>query len=137
MSNSNFMRQPNKPPPQGNDSASEAPPSQASHEEQIPELPPKPELPEVPEVHFERPKGAPTRTPRFPEASRGMAIAFSIGFALTGPIILGTFLGIWLDARLNTSPWFTMVLVLLGIVAGFVELIRTLNRLQREQERKP
>jgi F0F1-type ATP synthase assembly protein I len=66
-----------------------------------------------------------------------MAIAFSVGFALTGPIILGALLGIWLDARLKTSPWFTTGLVLLGIVAGFVELIRTLNRLQREQERKP
>jgi len=126
MSNSNFTQQPDKPPAQGDEKRLEQPP----------ELPSMPELPEVPEVRFERPK-EPSRTPRFMEASRGMALAFSVGFALVGPIILGALLGIWLDARLNTSPWLTMVLVLLGIVAGFVEMIRALNRLQREQERKP
>ncbi len=126
MSNSNFTQQPDEPPLRGDEGASEQPP----------ELPPMPELPEVPEVRFERPK-EPSRSPRFMEASRGMALAFSVGFALVGPIILGALLGIWLDARLNTSPWLTMVLVLLGIVAGFVEMIRALNRLQREQERKP
>jgi F0F1-type ATP synthase assembly protein I len=136
MSNSNFMRQPDESPSRGEERSSATPPHHDSEEAQPPELPPIPELPEVPEVHFERPQ-EPSRSPRVVEASRGMAIAFSVGFALTGPIILGALLGIWLDARFKTSPWFTMGLLLLGIVAGFVEMIRSLNRLQREQERKP
>ncbi len=102
-----------------------------------PELPPTPELPEVPEVQFERPNLAPSRAPRVLEASRGMALAFSVGFALTGPIILGALLGLWLDRVLHTTPWLTVGLLLLGIVAGFTQMIRTLNRLQEEQERKP
>jgi hypothetical protein len=112
MSNSNFMRQPDESPSRGEERSSATPPHPDSEEAQPPELPPIPELPEVPEV-------------------------LSVGFALTGPIILGALLGIWLDARFKTSPWFTMGLLLLGIVAGFVEMIRSLNRLQREQERKP
>ncbi len=102
-----------------------------------PELPPTPELPEVPEVKFERPKLEPSRAPRVLEASRGMALAFSVGFALTGPIILGALLGLWLDRLLHTAPWLTVGLLLLGIVAGFTQMIRILDRLQEEQERKP
>ena len=104
---------------------------------QTPELPPVPELPKPPEVRFERPKLEPSRSPRFAEATRGMAIAFSVGFALAGPIIVGALLGVWLDNSLKTSPWLTIILLLLGIVAGFTQMIRLLNRLQNEQERKP
>ncbi|MEN3001394.1 MAG: AtpZ/AtpI family protein [Armatimonadota bacterium] len=104
---------------------------------EMPELPPIPELPKPPEVRFERPKLEPWRTPRMMEASRGVAIAFSIGFALAGPILVGTLLGIWLDNRFNTSPWLTLILLLVGLAAGFTHMIRLLNRLQGEQRRKP
>jgi ATP synthase protein I len=103
----------------------------------IPELPPRPELPEPPPVHFERPRLEPRHSPRIMEASRSMALAFSIGFALVTPVILGVLVGMWLDNRFKTSPTWTIVLLLLGIVAGFTQMIRLLNRLQKEQERKP
>ncbi|MCS7066648.1 MAG: AtpZ/AtpI family protein [Fimbriimonadales bacterium] len=104
---------------------------------QMPELPPVPELPKPPDVRFERPRLGPSRSPRFMEASHGTAIAFSVGFALAGPILVGALLGVWLDNRFNTAPWLTLILLLVGIVAGFTQMIRLLNRLQNEQERKP
>ncbi len=124
-------------PPEQEGEAREGQGSAEPQPYQVPEIPPVPELPEVPTVPFERPKLEPSRSPRFMEASRGMAIAFSVGFALTAPIVVGALLGVWLDNRFKTSPWLALTLLLLGIVAGFTQMIRLLNRLQSEQERKP
>ena len=141
MNDSNSTQQPDKTPLEG-----EAPAEPKSLEGEapaepepypMPELPPLPEIPPPPEGRFERPHRKPSRSPRFMEASRGMAIAFSVGFALTGPVILGALLGVWLDNTFKTSPWLTLILLLIGIVTGFTQMIRLLNRLQNEQERKP
>ncbi len=108
---------------------------QASPEEElkVPEVPPTPSLPEVPKVQFERPKLPGGPSPAFQRSTRAVSLAFSIGFALAGPIILGALVGYWLDTRLGTSPTWTMVLILIGVVAGFVQLIRIANRLSREE----
>jgi F0F1-type ATP synthase assembly protein I len=52
----------------------------------------------------------------------------SIVFILPSAVI-GTYLvGRWLDNRYDSSPWLTSLLVLLGSVAGFIEVFRILNR---------
>jgi F0F1-type ATP synthase assembly protein I len=52
----------------------------------------------------------------------------SIVFILPSAVI-GTYLvGRWLDARYDSSPWLTSLLVLLGSVAGFIEVFRILSR---------
>src|SRR5262249_10321905 len=43
--------------------------------------------------------------------------------------------GYYLDQRLGTSPWLVLALGTLGIVAGFRELIRALNRVNADEER--
>ena len=48
-----------------------------------------------------------------------VGMAGKIAFGLMGPIIAACFIGIYLDKRLNTSPWMTIVLLLLGLAAGF------------------
>lgn len=106
------------------------PPS--SEAPKTPEVPTHPQLPEVPEVSFERPK-LPTRpSPAFQQSAKAVSLAFSIGFSLAGPIIVGALIGYWLDNRFQTAPTGTMVLVLLGTVAGFVQLIRTVSKLSQE-----
>jgi F0F1-type ATP synthase assembly protein I len=52
----------------------------------------------------------------------------TVGFALVTCVVLGYFLGHWLDGKLGTSPWLTVVGVLLGTGAGFLELFRTVAR---------
>ncbi|RPJ86315.1 MAG: AtpZ/AtpI family protein [Acidobacteria bacterium] len=52
----------------------------------------------------------------------------SIIFLLPSTVIGGYFLGRWLDGKLETYPWLTLVLVLMGTVAGFVEVFRLLMR---------
>jgi F0F1-type ATP synthase assembly protein I len=45
-----------------------------------------------------------------------------IQFALT--IVLSAFLGIWLDRRLGTSPWFVIASVFAGAALGFWSMLR-------------
>ncbi len=105
-------------------------------EPRTPEIPPRPTLPEPPKVEFERPKLPQGPSPQFTGTTKAMSLAFSIGFSLAGPVVLGGLVGYWLDARLGTNPTFTMILVLVGAIAGLVQLIRTVNRLQSDEERK-
>ena len=48
-----------------------------------------------------------------------MAYASSIGIAMVLAIFGCLFLGSWLDGKLGTRPYFTLLLLLIGIVAGF------------------
>jgi ATP synthase protein I len=59
---------------------------------------------------------------------RQAAALSAVGLAL----VLSTVLGLWggrvLDGWLGTSPWLTLVGLLLGIAAGFVNLFRAVGR---------
>jgi ATP synthase protein I len=48
------------------------------------------------------------------------------GLQLAFAIIAFMFLGIWLDRRLGTSPWFVLVCVFVGAGAGFYSIHRRL-----------
>lgn len=48
-----------------------------------------------------------------------------LGFELVFPMILGSFLGHWLDRKLGSTPWFLLAGVLLGMAAGFLVFFRT------------
>lgn len=111
------------------------PPTEGEKEEtQVPAVPPIPELPKPPDVHFERPVPPPAGTSGSMRNLRTMSLAFSAGISLIGPMIIGALGGNWLDRKLNTTPWLTLTLLLLGIVAGFVQMIRMTKRLEREEE---
>jgi ATP synthase protein I len=51
-----------------------------------------------------------------------MAYASSIGIAMALAIFGGLFLGIWIDGKLETKPYFTLLLLLIGVAAGFRNL---------------
>ena len=40
------------------------------------------------------------------------------------PILVGFFLGNYLDERLGLAPWMTLILLMLGVAAGFGWLYR-------------
>lgn len=71
------------------------------------------------------PSGGPptSRDPSKPPSGVQYAGA-GLQFALT--IVIFTFLGIWLDKRLGTSPWFVLICVFVGAAAGFYSIYRTL-----------
>ncbi len=56
------------------------------------------------------------------------AAGISIGIELVVSVLLGLGLGYWLDRRFGTSPWLTLVGIVLGSAAGFRSLLRLARR---------
>jgi len=55
-----------------------------------------------------------------------------MGLILVASILIGYFFGSWLDSKLGTSPYLMMLFTLLGIAAGFVEMVRIAIQLSRD-----
>ena len=41
---------------------------------------------------------------------------------------IGWWIGTWLDARLGTAPWLTLLFVAFGLAAGVLNVYRTMSR---------
>jgi ATP synthase protein I len=57
-----------------------------------------------------------------------LGLAFTSGLTLLAGLFLGYYGGRWLDGLAGTTPWLTLVGLLLGIVAGFRVLLRDILR---------
>jgi ATP synthase protein I len=55
----------------------------------------------------------------------------AVGLTLVVATVLGLAGGYYLDRWLGTSPWLTLIGLLLGIAAGFVNLFRSVKRAER------
>jgi ATP synthase protein I len=55
----------------------------------------------------------------------------SIGLALVLATVIGLAGGYYLDRWLGTSPWLTLVGLVFGIAAGFVNLFRSVKRAEK------
>lgn len=63
----------------------------------------------------------------------------SVGITLVVATVIGLFMGIYLDRWLGTHPVFTILMLIFGIAAGFVNLFREtakLNRKNHQQKRE-
>jgi ATP synthase protein I len=56
----------------------------------------------------------------------------SVGVEFSSPIVGGAIVGHYLDLYFKTDPWLTLIMFLLGVLAGFIRLIRSLAEFQRE-----
>jgi ATP synthase protein I len=66
-----------------------------------------------------------------PSAWRALGELSSIGIALVVATVIGLAGGYYLDRWLGTSPWLTLLGLLFGIAAGFVNLFRSIKRAER------
>lgn len=57
-----------------------------------------------------------------------MAYASSIGISMVISIFGALYFGIWLDRKFGTSPWLTMLLLLMGVAAGFRNIYVMIRR---------
>jgi F0F1-type ATP synthase assembly protein I len=48
-----------------------------------------------------------------------------LGVELVAPILLGVFVGRWLDGRWGTEPWLLVAGSVLGLVVGFYTFLRS------------
>lgn len=65
---------------------------------------------------------------------RGAGLASTIGLTLVIASAIGYLIGDYLDRRFQTkTPWFTVVFFLLGVGAGFLEMIKVLSDISRDE----
>ncbi len=66
------------------------------------------------------------------DAWRSLGELSSIGMTLVLATVIGLVAGYYADRWLGTKPWLLLAGLGLGIVAGFVNLFRSVNRAERE-----
>jgi len=64
-----------------------------------------------------------------PKTLRKWAELTGLGPTLAASVLVGWFLGSWLDGKLGTSPWIMTGGLFLGAIGGFIEVARVLARL--------
>ena len=60
----------------------------------------------------------------FSDAMRKSGPYLSLGTGLAVPVLLGAWVGHWLDGKWETEPWFLLGGCILGLVVGFVNFLR-------------
>lgn len=53
-----------------------------------------------------------------------LPVYFNLGFYLITPVLVGVFLGLYLDSRLKTKPSFVLAGIILGTLALFYNLFK-------------
>ena len=61
-----------------------------------------------------------------------MGSAFKLGTELIAAVVVGTIIGFILDNWFDTKPWLIIIFFFLGTAAGILNVIRTANRIQKE-----
>ena len=61
-----------------------------------------------------------------------MGSAFKLGTELVAAVAVGTIIGFILDTWFDTKPWLIIIFFFLGAAAGLLNVIRTANRMQKE-----
>jgi len=64
---------------------------------------------------------------------RAAGMVSAIGILLVVSTAIGYFFGSWLDRKLGTDPWFMLVFTILGIAAGFIEMIKLVIAAEKEE----
>jgi ATP synthase protein I len=62
---------------------------------------------------------------------RELAYYSSLGLSVSLSIFIGLGIGVYLDRKLATAPWFTLIFLVLGIAAGFRNIARVINRTRK------
>jgi len=66
----------------------------------------------------------------------GAATYTHLGLTLALSVIGMFFLGWWIDGKLGSRPLLAIIGAFIGAAGGFINLIKTLNRLQEDEERR-
>jgi len=67
---------------------------------------------------------------------KAMALGSTIATTLAGLVAGGFFLGRFLDQRLGTQPWLSLLLMVVGLILGGCYLVLTLKRFGVKDDKK-
>jgi F0F1-type ATP synthase assembly protein I len=65
---------------------------------------------------------------------RMLGVLSTVGLTLVFATVIGLYIGLKIDKWLGTSPWFTAVFLLLGLIGGFRNLFVYAKRSQKTLE---
>ncbi|MCG6918666.1 MAG: AtpZ/AtpI family protein [Deltaproteobacteria bacterium] len=66
------------------------------------------------------------------KALRLVGLASTLGLTIVIATFIGLALGLWLDRVFNTSPWLTVIFLIVGIIAGFRNFYRFMSKRAKE-----
>jgi len=73
-----------------------------------------------------------------PRLIRSIGFLSGLGISMVAASLIGLAMGYYLDRRLGTAPWMTLLFLFFGIAAGFRNLFiltrRELERQRREEQ---
>jgi len=61
---------------------------------------------------------------------KGLGIGMKISLDLISPIIVGILIGLGFDKIFSTKPVFFLIFLLLGIITGFISVIKSMRSLK-------
>jgi F0F1-type ATP synthase assembly protein I len=77
---------------------------------------------------------APTEKRKDPNMLAAVGLASGIGLQLAASVLVGLGLGYLADRAFHTSPWFLLVGLLLGVLAGGYSVVRMVMKEMRRSE---
>ena len=60
-----------------------------------------------------------------------LAYYSSIGLSVALSIFIGLAAGVYIDRKYNTSPWFTLIFLVLGIIAGYRNIGLAIKKIRK------
>jgi ATP synthase protein I len=64
---------------------------------------------------------------KVPTVSAQLGAAMELPFSFVGAVVMGGFIGYFLDKWLHTGPWLMVVFGCFGFVGGILEIVRRFN----------
>ena len=59
-------------------------------------------------------------------------LASTLGFSVVFAILIGLAIGYWLDSKFGTSPWLTLVFLVMGVIAAYSNYHRFMKKQEKE-----
>lgn len=62
-----------------------------------------------------------------------LGMASVMGLHLVSGVVVGIAMGYYLDKYFDTKPWLTLIFLIFGIIAGYRNMFREMQRIQRKE----
>lgn len=67
--------------------------------------------------------------------AKNLSLISQLGITMITPILICTFIGIFIDEKINTPPIFTIIFILLGVGAAFRNLFYHTSKQIKKEDR--
>lgn len=67
---------------------------------------------------------------------KGLGLASQIGFSTIVPILIGVYIGRFLDEKMGTRSIFSIIFIILGAILGFIALYKISSHDNTKKEKK-